>query len=368
MSRAIEKKAKKYESLGMLSVARVRGQRTKTIALENIEPYQRMPFRDLNVLCPACPNIYLPAPLMAHSGNVNIIQKHALLILEEIDRVCALLGINYFLCGGTMLGYVRNGGFLPWDDDIDIGMPRTDYIRFLKEAPAVIDEERFFLQTRESDPHIPYLFSKVRRHNSLYLTQYNQYRDFHKGFCVDVFPFDAIPNGREKQLVFKKQVRKAAKKHNRIANRQYPPPPRLSTRPSKPFDWLIAQISGRILAAWYWKQSLFDSQKNYDVLVQTYNDRAESLGLEYIASFIPTYTMVKNTDVFPLQRISFEEIATNIIANPSVFLSMQYGDYETTPLPHQQKGHDLLFFEEPENEEEAGEQASTFGTEEDHVQ
>lgn len=58
-------------------------------------------------------------------------------ILEELDRVCRLLDIPYFIYAGTAIGAIRHGGFIPWDDDIDVGMLRDDYERFLLEAPAV---------------------------------------------------------------------------------------------------------------------------------------------------------------------------------------------------------------------------------------
>ena len=60
------------------------------------------------------------------------VQEHILDIFRDIIRVCDELDINYFIMGGTALGAVRHGGFIPWDDDLDIGMLRTDYERFLK--------------------------------------------------------------------------------------------------------------------------------------------------------------------------------------------------------------------------------------------
>jgi lipopolysaccharide cholinephosphotransferase len=292
--------------------------------------------------------IWASEPVSEAIPDLKRLQHYALSILEEIDRVCNELGVDYFVCGGTMLGYTRHQGFIPWDDDIDIGMPREDYERFKKEAPDVIDTQRFFVQTRESDPNIPYLFSKVRLNNSSYITEYNQYRDYHKGFCVDVFPFDAIPNGRNQQIAFKKQVRKAKKRHNYIVNRQYPQPEKLMTKVVKPLDWLIAQINGRMLRYYYWRKPLTETQQTYDRIVQSYNEKAVSEGLEYIASFIPTYTMVKRADVYPLQRVAFEGITVNMIANPAAFLSMQYGDFLAPPPLHKRCGHDLLYFEDPE--------------------
>ena len=62
------------------------------------------------------------------------LQRTELKILKEFDTLCRENGIRYFGCGGTAIGAVRHGGFIPWDDDIDVGMLRRDYERFLKVA------------------------------------------------------------------------------------------------------------------------------------------------------------------------------------------------------------------------------------------
>lgn len=73
--------------------------------------------------------------------------------LKEIDRICRKHGIEYSLSGGTCLGQVRHGGFIPWDDDIDVDMVTDNFDRFLEVAPGEIDNSRFFLYTRETEEH-----------------------------------------------------------------------------------------------------------------------------------------------------------------------------------------------------------------------
>ena len=86
---------------------------------------------------------------LTQEGELATLQEHQralYCLLQEFDRVCRKLNISYFLFAGTLLGAVRHQGFVPWDDDLDILMKRKDYERFLKEAPAQLDQKRFYLQ------------------------------------------------------------------------------------------------------------------------------------------------------------------------------------------------------------------------------
>lgn len=117
-------------------------------------------------------------------------QRALYTLLTEFDRVCHVLNIPYILFAGTMLGAVRHKSFIPWDDDLDILMLRKDYERFLAEAEAYLDTERFFLQ-KEFSPHWPMFFSKLRLNGTTCLERYHP-RDpeTHMGVYMDIFPCD----------------------------------------------------------------------------------------------------------------------------------------------------------------------------------
>ncbi len=114
-------------------------------------------------------------------------------ILAEIIRVCEVLDIPYFIQGGTAIGALYNQGIVPWDDDIDIGMTRADYERFLREAPAHLAPE-YFLEWFGSEPNTPFYFAKVKRNNTLFVEEIWRKMDIHHGIFVDIFPFDRIPD------------------------------------------------------------------------------------------------------------------------------------------------------------------------------
>lgn len=119
-------------------------------------------------------------------------QLEMLDMLKEIDRVCQKHRIAYALFAGTLLGAVRHGGFIPWDDDLDVVFPRAEYARFLRAAPRELDGETYFLQ-REFSEHWPMPYSKLRRNGTACIERWHP-RDpeTHQGVYIDLFPCDNL--------------------------------------------------------------------------------------------------------------------------------------------------------------------------------
>ncbi|MBR5804567.1 MAG: LicD family protein [Clostridia bacterium] len=122
------------------------------------------------------------------------VQMAQLEIALEVKRVCELLKIDYFLDAGTLLGAVRHKGFIPWDDDMDLGMLREDFDRFLAEAPAVLGE-RYYLQTMFNDPNYGCAFAKVRKKNTKLVEAVAENSGAQDGIFIDLFPYDVLPDG-----------------------------------------------------------------------------------------------------------------------------------------------------------------------------
>lgn len=120
------------------------------------------------------------------------VQLTQLEIAKEIRRVCEENGIRYFLADGSFLGAVRHQGFIPWDDDMDIGMLRPDYEAFCRIAPQKLKPE-YCLQTWYTDPNYGLPFGKVMKRGTVYLEGKKTTRLQENGFYVDIFPFDYVP-------------------------------------------------------------------------------------------------------------------------------------------------------------------------------
>ncbi len=114
-------------------------------------------------------------------------------ILAVVDAVCRKYGIQYFADAGTLLGAVRHGGFIPWDDDLDISMKREDYNRFIRVAPEELPKE-LFLWNIHTDPEYGYLFSRIVNQREIVFSE--EWLETRHGFPyvagIDIFPLDDI--------------------------------------------------------------------------------------------------------------------------------------------------------------------------------
>lgn len=112
-------------------------------------------------------------------------------MLKEFIEICEKLGLRYYALYGTLLGAVRHQGFIPWDDDIDVGMMREDYEVFVREGQKYLSEH-LFLQTYESDPEYISGYAKIRDNNTTFIETSVKSRKMNHGIFIDIFPLDSF--------------------------------------------------------------------------------------------------------------------------------------------------------------------------------
>ena len=129
------------------------------------------------------------------NNNLRKCQLLQLDIAKEIKRLCDENNIKYFLNAGTLLGAIRHDGFIPWDDDLDIGMLREDYEKFLRVAKEKLNE-KYFLQTWDTDEKFALPFAKIRLNGTKYIEQNSKSVDIHSGIYIDIFPYDNVSDDK----------------------------------------------------------------------------------------------------------------------------------------------------------------------------
>lgn len=127
--------------------------------------------------------------MQINSTTLHTLQTIEINLLKIFINICEKRHLRYYLIGGTLLGAVRHKGFIPWDDDIDVGMPRKDYEKFLQLAPEFLPQQ-YFLQTYRTEIDAPWPFAKLRDNNTLYKESATAKLPVHQGLWIDIFPLD----------------------------------------------------------------------------------------------------------------------------------------------------------------------------------
>lgn len=112
-------------------------------------------------------------------------------IYQKFAEVCKQHDLTFWGDGGTLLGAVRHNGFIPWDDDLDVIMPRKDYNKLMELGTRVFDEP-YFLQTPHTDPNYGYSFAKIRNGNTTCIPEVFTKAGFNHGIHIDIFPLDEL--------------------------------------------------------------------------------------------------------------------------------------------------------------------------------
>ena len=130
------------------------------------------------------------------SDELRAVQLTQLELLREVDRICRKLGIRYQIIAGTLLGAVRHGGFIPWDDDADVAFLRDEYEKFRAACEIDLDMSRFHFQDHGNTPGYRWGYGKLRRKDTEFIRLDQEHMPYEQGICIDIFPIDNVPNNK----------------------------------------------------------------------------------------------------------------------------------------------------------------------------
>lgn len=115
-------------------------------------------------------------------------------MLVEVDRICKKCNIKYNIIAGTLLGAIRHGGYIPWDDDADVALLRPEYEKFRIACKSELDKSRFLFQDHRNTKGYRWGYGKLRRKNTLFLREYQEHMPYMQGVFIDIFPLDGVPD------------------------------------------------------------------------------------------------------------------------------------------------------------------------------
>lgn len=256
--------------------------------------------------------------------DIDELHQHILQILLKVHDVCREHGLRYYCWAGTMLGAVRHGGFIPWDDDMDICMPRPDYDRFMQHArewlPSPLEATCI-----DITPDYPGGFGKIIDSSTTLIER--EHSDYVGGIYIDVFPIDGAPRSRFLQ-------RLAVMRYRSIDKLLY----FLHRDPYKhghgPSSWPILMIQKLFSHEWARRQM----RRAY----LAYDYETSDYVLDYddgIQGVIPK-TMLGTP-----QPIQFEGHEVMGVEHADDYLRQKYGDYMTVPPHDHQRQHNFFYLD-----------------------
>ena len=259
--------------------------------------------------------------------NLDELKQIELDIFIEFDKLCSKLNLRYSMSGGTLLGSVRHQGFIPWDDDIDLFMPRPDYNKLIDYCKN--NETPFDLLCIETNPNYGYLFGKIMAKNTSIVEEYGNPTNIPMGIYIDIFPIDGLADTYKDA---KKQFGKTRFKRELLVAKNWKRFFRSKTR-----AWYYEPIRFA-----FFVMSRFVSRKKLIESIQKAYINNDFDSLEYGAVICGAYRekeIMPKDHFVPYCDMTFENHTFKAIANYDKYLSKIFGNYMQLPPENQRVTH-----------------------------
>ena len=260
------------------------------------------------------------------------LHKVQLEMISDLDRVCKKHDIPYFAAFGTALGATRHQGFIPWDDDTDVGMLRKDYDRFLKIVEKELGDH-YQIMTPEVDKRYACNVTKLQRKGTVFISHLSKDLKCEQCIFIDIFPFDCVAPTKK---LAKRQwfMTTFLDRLLYLCGTAYP------VIPYKGIKFALAQA---ICWCVHYGLKLFHISprfiyRQYVKACTKYN----SMHTKWVTSFGDAESMqykfpVKN--MFPVEEVPFEDISICVLKNNKEHLENAYGDYMEIPPENKRINH-----------------------------
>ena len=240
--------------------------------------------------------------------KLHEVQLH---ILKDVAQFCDENHITYCLSSGTLLGAVRHHGFIPWDDDVDIMMPRKDFEKFMEISDKL--PEAYVCLSPRLNPEYPLSAMKVKKRGTVMIEPSQAHLNIDQGVWIDIFPLDRVSNiDKFPKRAYHYTVLDMVLLHKtRVCIQQ-----KLRTRF---FCKLLGVLGVRRLDKWRTRIMMKEEKTNGTKLVSL----TDPIGWKKL--------LFDETVYFPLQKIKFEDMLFYVPAKYDEWLTSAYGDYMTPP-------------------------------------
>lgn len=261
------------------------------------------------------------------------IQKVELDMLDDFNQLCEKHGIDYFAVGGTTIGCVRHQGFIPWDDDIDLGFTRKNFKKFLKVAEKEYGS-KYSLLNFEKDSKYPLMTTRWVKNGTVFLEECFKDVKCNFGIFLDLYCFDNIPDNDFKMRM---QGFWAWFWSKWMILRSVSTPVLYQDGWKKKIILLICRIINGVLNFFHIKPDTFywKAQKH----IRKY-EHQKTKRVAYMFDPKPFMSIINKSDIFPTKKVPYESMYIRVPKNVEVYCKSRFGDYMT--LPSEEKRHNHM--------------------------